>query len=318
MRRAACLAAALLAVAGCDRYQSTAELLGTLERERLELTAEAHEPIVGIDVHEGEQVAAGARLLVLSLGAMQARLDQASARVTSAQQRLGELVKGPRAQQIIEARAALEAAHSSFTTESNEFQRVQDMLQRNLVSRSTLDQARARRDSALSNQRQAQARLDLLLEGTRREEVEQAAAALKQAEAAFQEIRASAEQYTVHAPRAGRIEAIPYKLGERPPVAAPVIVMLADATTFARIHVPQPLRDQFAAGTQVAVKVDGQPATFAGVVRFISSQADFTPYYSLTEEDRTRLSYLAEVDLTDPAAEALPTGVPVQVVQAQR
>jgi len=318
MRGAVCIVGVLLIVAGCSRYPRTAELLGTLERERLELTAEAHEPIIAIDVHEGEQVAAGARLLALSLGGMQSRLDQATARVSAAQQRLSELVKGPRAQQIIEARAASEAARSSFTTESNEFQRVQDMVQRNLLSHSALDQARARRDTASSSQRQAQARLDLLLEGTRREEVEQAAAALKQAEAALQEVRTSAERYVVRAPRAGRIEAIPYKLGEPPPVAAPVIVMLADATTFARVHVPQLLRGQFAAGTKVAVKVDGQPATFAGVVRFIASQADFTPYYSLTEEDRTRLSYLAEIDLTDPSAEALPTGVPVQVLQAQQ
>jgi HlyD family secretion protein len=315
MRRAASILGALLLASACSRHGPAVELLGTLERERLELSAEAHEPIVAIAVHEGEQVSIGMRLLELSLGAMQARLDSATAGVAAAQQRLNQLVKGPRAQQIIEARAALEAALSSLLTESNELQRVQDMVQRMLVSRSALDQARARRDSALGNQRQAQARLDLLLEGTRREEVEQAAATLKQAEAALAEVRASAERYVVRAPRAGRIEAIPYKLGERPPMAAPVIVMLADATTFARVHVPQPLRNQFAAGTRVLVKVDGQQSAFAGVVRFISAQADFTPYYSLTEQDRTRLSYLAQIDLSDPAAEALPAGIPVQVLQ---
>jgi HlyD family secretion protein len=307
---------ACVALAACSR-EPPAELLGTLERERLELTAEAHEPIIGIAVHEGEWVAAGARLLTLSLGGMQPRLDQASAHVAAAQQRLRELVKGPRAQQIIEARAALEAARSSLATESNEFQRIDDMVERGLLSRSALDQARARRDTALSSQRQVQARLDLLLEGTRREEVEQAAAALKQAEAELAELQASAERYVVQAPRAGRVEAIPYKLGERPPVAAPVIVMLADATTYARVHVPQLLRSQFLAGTQVAVTVEGHAGSVAGVVRFISAQADFTPYYSLTERDRTRLSYLAEIDLSDPNADSLPTGAPVQVLRAR-
>ena len=305
---------ACVILASCSR-EPPAELLGTLERERLELTAEAHEPIVAIAVHEGEWVAAGTRLLTLGLGGMQPRLDQADARVAGAQQRLRELVKGPRAQQIIEARAALEAARSSLATESNEFQRIGDMVERSLLSRSALDQARARRDAALSGQRQAQARLDLLLEGTRREEVEQAAAAVKQAEAELAELHASAERYVVHAPRAGRVEAIPYKLGERPPAAAPVIVMLADATTYARVHVPQPLRAEFVAGTKVKVKVEGRAEPVAGVVRFISAQADFTPYYSLTERDRTRLSYLAEIDVTDPPGEGLPTGAPVQVVR---
>jgi HlyD family secretion protein len=303
-------------LAGCNEEESAAQLLGTLERERVELTAEAHEPIIGIEVREGQHVVAGTALLKLSLGAMQPRLDQASARVAQAQQRLSELAQGPRAQQILEARAALEAARSTASTEANEFVRVHDMVQRQLTSRSALDQARARRDTALSSQRQAQARLDLLLEGTRREEVEQAAAALKQAEAALAEVRASAERYVVRAPRAGRIEAIPYKLGERPPAAAPVIVMLADATTFARVHVPQLQRSQYVAGTPVIVKLDGHAEGLAGVVRFISAEADFTPYYALTERDRTRLSYLAEVDLTDAAADGLPTGAPVQVLPA--
>ncbi|HDY8081979.1 TPA: hypothetical protein RQL02_004964, partial [Vibrio vulnificus] len=41
-------------------------------------------------------------------------------------------------------------------------------------------------------------------------------------------------------------------------------------------------------------------------------EASFTPYYALTEEERSRLMYLAEVDLTE-AAHALPSGVPTQV-----
>jgi len=33
----------------------------------------------------------------------------------------------------------------------------------------------------------------------------------------------------------------------------------------------------------------------------------------LTQEDRSRLSFLAEIDLTEPEAQSLPTGIPVQV-----
>jgi HlyD family secretion protein len=50
-----------------------------------------------------------------------------------------------------------------------------------------------------------------------------------------------------------------------------------------------------------------------GVVRFVSAEAAFTPYYALTQEDRSRLSYLAEIDLEESAAAEVPTGMPVQV-----
>ena len=51
-------------------------------------------------------------------------------------------------------------------------------------------------------------------------------------------------------------------------------------------------------------------------MRYISAEAAFTPYYALTQKDRARLSYLAEVALDDPRAAVLPVGVPVQVTMA--
>jgi len=62
------------------------------------------------------------------------------------------------------------------------------------------------------------------------------------------------------------------------------------------------------------VHVDGVSKPFAAHVRTVASDASFTPYHALTERDRGRLVYVAEVDLEGDAAMALPTGVPVQVV----
>lgn len=302
-----------LALTACGDSAYDGQILGTLERDRLELIAESNEPIVEIAVREGDAVAAGATLLRQELGSMQARLDQAIAARNVAERRLAELVKGPRAQEITEARAALESARSTLETETNEYQRAQDLVARKLVSQSTLDQARARRDSAAGANKQAAARLHLLLEGTRVEEVEQAEATLKQAQAALVELQTSAARYAVKAPRAGRVEAIPYNLGERPAAGTPLIVMLADGTPYARVYVPEPLRTRFMPGTRIRVRVDGRDGDLSGTVRFVSAEAAFTPYYALTQEDRSRLSYLAEIDLDERAAANVPTGMPVQV-----
>jgi HlyD family secretion protein len=306
------LAACLAACSSSDQQQ----VLGTLERDRLELIAEANEPIVAIDVREGAQVQAGAVLLRQELGSMQARLDQATAARNMAERRFAELTKGPRAQEIAEVRAAFDSAQSSLTTETREYERIRDLVERKLLSQSALDQARARRDSAVGAQKQSAARLNLLLEGTRIEELEQAEASLKQAQAALAEVQTSATRYVITAPRAGRIEAIPYKLGERPVAGAPVIVMLAEGTPYARVHVPEPLRLQFKSGAEVQVHLDGRAESLRGVVRFVSAEAAFTPYYALTQEDRSRLSYLAEIDLPDAEARDIPSGIPVQVTMA--
>ena len=59
--------------------------------------------------------------------------------------------------------------------------------------------------------------------------------------------------------------------------------------------------------------VDGVETVFEGRVRTVSAEAAFTPYFALTERDRGRLSYLAEIVLSEPEAEQLPTGLPVEV-----
>ena len=50
-----------------------------------------------------------------------------------------------------------------------------------------------------------------------------------------------------------------------------------------------------------------------GRVRTVSQEAAFTPYYALTERDRSRLTYVAKIDLEGEAARALPTGLPLEV-----
>lgn len=287
------------------------QVMGTVERDRLELVAEAHEPIAEMLVREGDPVQVGQVLLRQTAGAMQPRLEQAQAQLNRAQQQLRELQHGPRAQEIGEAQAQLDAASSNLNTAELEFRRAQQLLQSKLQSQAALDQARTVRDAAVAQRKQAQLRLQLLREGTRTEQLEQAKAAVTAAQAALAELQVSAARYAITAPRTGTIEALPYKLGERPPVGQPVVIMLSDDRTFARVYVPETQRAFYRAGAQVQVRADGVDRSFTGTVRFISAQAAFTPYYALTQQDRSRLSYLAEIDLQD--AQELPAGLPVQV-----
>jgi HlyD family secretion protein len=190
---------------------------------------------------------------------------------------------------------------------------VDTLVQRKLLSESDRDQARARRDSARAARDAAQARYDLLRQGTRSEQVAEARAAVTRATAALAEIETVAARYTVTAPRAGIVEALPYKLGERPAAGRPVAIMLADGAPYARVYVPEPLRASFVAGTRVQAAVDGTSTRIAGTVRYISAEAAFTPYYALTQKDRSRLAYLAEITLDDANAAALPAARPIQV-----
>lgn len=299
--------------AACATDDSGLPVVGTLERDRLELVAEAHEPITEILVREGDSVVAGDVLVRQELRNLEAQVAQAIARRDRATARLAEQVRGPRRELIIEAQATLEGAESRLETAEREYDRVVSIVEQGLLNESASDQAYAERETARAARAEAEARLRALLEGTTVEELDQARAELAEADAVLATLQISLERLTIRAPVDGLIEALPFETGERPRAGAVLIVMLAARTPYARVYVPAPLRTGVRAGLAAKIYVDGYDRSFDGRVRYISSEAAFTPYLALTERDRSRLSYLAEVDLVDPDGAELPTGIPVEV-----
>ena len=291
--------------------QSTPQALGTLEWDRISLPAPAAEKIVAIDVHEGQQVAAGTRLLQLELTRTQAQLDAARALARQGDAALAELRAGPRSEQIAQARAMLASARAQAVDARAYYARLRPLGQRKLVAAAEVDRARAAAGNADGQVRAAQAALDELLHGTRSEDIAQgeAAAAAAQAEAAAQ--TATLGKLDITAPRAGRVDSLPYKLGDQAPVGAPLAILLVGAAPHARVYVPERMRAGVKPGMVARVFVDGRDGSFAGHVRMVRSEPVFTPYYALSGDDAARLSYIAEIVLDHPGD--LPAGLPVRV-----
>lgn len=298
----------LLGACGNDQPQS----LGTLEYDRITLPAPAAERIAAIDVREGQRVAIGAKLLTLERTRTEAQAQAAQAEAQRQREALAELEAGPRQEDIAQARANLNAAQAEARDARAYYARLQPLGRRQLVAAADVDRARAAAGNADARVRAAQAALAELLNGTRKERLAQgeAAARAAQAQAAAQQV--TLEKLDLVAPRAGRIDSIPYKLGDQAPVGAPLLVMLVGDAPYARVYVPEPIRANVAVGDRVHVSIAGRQQSYAGIVRMIRSEPNFTPYYALTGEDAARLSYLAEVQLEKDAGD-LPAGLPVRV-----
>ena len=288
------------------------QALGTLEYDRVALPAPVAERIVSIDVREGQQVDAGARLLTLERTRTEAQTDAARAEAQRQREALVELEAGPRSERIAQARAAVSAAQAAARDANAYFDRLRPLGTRKLVAAADVDRARAAASSASAQVRLAQAALDELLHGSRREDIAQGEAALRAAEAQAIAQVATLDKLDVRAPRAGRIDSLPYKLGDQTPVGAPLAILLVGDAPYARIYVPETLRANVKVGDKARVFVDGRDAALAGTVRMIRSEASFTPYYALVGKDAARLSYLAEIALGMDAAQ-LPAGLPVRV-----
>ena len=304
------LALAALLLAYCER-ETENFMVGTLERDRIELKVESSEPIVSIDVRDGQAVVPGDRVLTQDPARARQRLQQLAGLRDQAAARLAELQRGPREETIREARANLEATRVQRDNARADLERTREVFGRGLSSQGQLDRDETAYKTGVALEQAAVEALERLLNGTTVEELQQAEAALAAAEAQVRAAELDLERTRIVAPVAGTVDKVLYQLGERPAAGTTIAVLLDNSRTFARVYVPEQLRARITPGVRLEVRIDGVADRFDGRVRWVSADASFTPYFALTEHDRSRLSYLAEIDLD--GADDLPAGVPLQV-----
>ncbi|HTA66032.1 MAG TPA: HlyD family efflux transporter periplasmic adaptor subunit [Xanthomonadaceae bacterium] len=300
----------VVACAGCA--PSKPQVLGTLEWDRITLPAPVSERIADVPAREGQMVATNDTVLVLESVRTRARLDEAQADVRRLQKALDELRVGPRQEDIDQARAKLAGAQSVATNAHRAFERAQAEFVKQVIAHSELDSAKAQAGSADADVDAAQAALATLLHGTRPQDIAQAEASVASAQAQVDSITVDLQRVRISAPRAGRIDSIPYKLGDQPPIGAPLAIELVGDAPYARVYVPEPMRAGIHVGESARVYVGDGKRSVTGRVRLVRSEPSFTPYYALNGDDVSRMSYIAEIELGKDAAD-LPPGLPVRV-----
>lgn len=222
-----------LALSACK--DSAPQVLATLEWDRITLPAPVAERIVRIDVREGQQVAAGASLMQLELTRTRSQFAAVHAQAQQSREALAELEAGPRSEEIAQARAKLSATQAQAADARAYYDRLQPLGRQKLVAASDVDRARAAAANAAALASAAQAALLELERGTRSEQVAQGRSAVAAAEAQAMAQSVWLEELNVVAPRAGRVDSLPYKLGDQAPVGSPLAILLVGAAPHARV-----------------------------------------------------------------------------------
>ncbi|MGI9233875.1 MAG: HlyD family secretion protein [Woeseiaceae bacterium] len=301
-----------LLLGACSSDEAVDRVVGELASDRLELTAEFSEPILEITTAEGSEVFEGQVLVRQDSSRARARLAEAEAALSQQQARLDELVRGPRSEQIVAARASVHGTTQELAFRQAELTRVLDVHAKGLASAELLDRTEAAVDAAKANHEMALAVLEERLAGTTVEELAQAEQGVKQAAAIRDSVSLDVDRHTLTSPVDGILDSRLLEAGERPSAGRPVVVVLSGKQPYARVFVPESLRVRITPGTETQIYVDGIDSAIAGRVRWVASEPAFTPYYALTERDRGRLSYVAKIDIVEPR-DRLPDGVPVEV-----
>ncbi len=302
---------ALTLFTACGR-KSPNVALGTLERDRIAHTATVNEVIVALPIEQGSVVAKGDLLVQLDDIFQKAQVSRAEADVAYAEATLEKLQNGERPEDVAAASAKVAGAKAIYKESTSFYARSLDLSQRKALSDADLERAEANRDASLASLQSAEKELLKLTDGTRVEDLRAGEASLESVRAVLASEKKKLADLSIIATRDGILDNLPWNLGERVTAGSPLAIVLAGKAPFARIYVPEPYRVKVKVGDSLLVRVDGLENPITGTVRWIATDPAFTPYYALNKEERSRLMYLAEVQLPDSEAQ-LPNGLPAQV-----
>jgi multidrug resistance efflux pump len=152
-----------------------------------------------------------------------------------------------------------------------------------------------------------------LAAGARPDQIREAKATVRAAQADVDAARVHLAETVVRAPAAGVVSAMDLHPGDLVAPGASVATIDEGGDPYARIFVPQAKLGSVRVGAHLDVGSDAMPgARFNGVVEQVDSQAQFTPQNVQTANDRAVLSFGVKVRIHDPQ-QALHAGTSVQV-----
>jgi HlyD family secretion protein len=308
--------ASLAALAGCDRAPP-AGYPGYVEGEFVRVAAPLSGTLLELAVQRGTQVAKDAPLFTLESEQERAARAEAEARVRQAQATLANLEKARRPPEIAAARAQLAQAQASLRQSEADLVHTQKLVADKFLPPQQRDQALAARDRDRGRVAELSQQLQIANLPARSDEIAAATADVKAAGDALAQAQWRLEQKSQTAPAAGLVADTLYRAGEWVAAGAPIVSLLPPANVKLRFYVPETVVGSLRIGDAVTVRCDGCGADIPAKVRFIATQAEFTPPVIYSRENRANLVFLVEAwpDAPNPA---LHPGLPVEVALAAR
>src|SRR5262245_8668358 len=176
---------------------------GMIEVTQVDVAFEVAGRVIERTADEGKLIDKGEPVARLDEREYRLQVERATATKAAADARYRLLLSGARAQEIDTALAAVEAADSDRSMQRAEQRRIAALQRNGLVSNADLDRANTALANADSVYQQARLHLDLLKEGARTEEIEEARARLHEAEKALELAELELARCQLFAPVAG-------------------------------------------------------------------------------------------------------------------
>lgn len=286
---------------GSENNENNAILYGNVDLRQVDLAFLISERIDSVLVDEGDIVIPGQKLATLETVRLQQAVNEARQTTEAARQNYLRIKNGPRTEEIAQAKANVQAAEATLNNAVIRSKRLIALAESQSISRQDADDAIASRQVAAANLDVARKQLELLLAGSRKEDIAQALAQYHQAKAALTIKEQNINDAALYAPSHGVVRKRLLEKGDMASPQKPVYNLSLNQSKWVRAYLTESQLGKVKPGFSATVHNDSFPdINFKGTVGFISSVAEFTPKNVETPELRTALVYEVRIIVDDP------------------
>ena len=161
--------------------------------------------VAWIGVEKGDRVKQGQTVVRLEDREYRAQRDQEKAALDSAEARLNELERGSRPEEIDRAKHDVERAEAQLRSEEANLKRIDGLVKEGVFAPQALDDAKGRTDSARANLASLGRTYELIRQGPRKEQIDNARAEVERARAAVNYAQTILDATEIKVPISGTI-----------------------------------------------------------------------------------------------------------------
>lgn len=318
-----------LGLAGCPgRTGGDLYVSGQIEGTTVEAGSRVGGRVEELLVDEGDGVKVGDVLVRLETPEAEAMHAAAKAQEAQAvafrmEKQYQMALRGARSQEINVARAGMETARAQRDEAKAEFERIRTLYEEHVVSQQVFDQANHHFEAAVGSHKGTMENLDLLVQGTRDEQIAMAKASHEEAKATLEELEngariedlaaaraardaatanvmsaaANLREMTISAPLDGVVESIDLHPGDlvRP---GPIVSIVDPEDLELTVYVSAKWLGHLRLGQTLQFTTDSHDdETFSGAIIYIASQGEFTPRNLQTQEERVQQVFGVKIQL---------------------
>jgi len=228
----------------------------------------------------------------------------------SAQARLSKLLAGARPEELRQAEANLQQAQLDLGNKESQYERMRELYKRGVISKDTFDSAETKYKVAQATLQIATESYQLVKEGPRQEDIEDARAQVAQAQVSLKLAETQLSYAVLKSPISGIVLVRSSEIGEVVNPGTSVLTLVDINNVWLKAYIPETDLGKVKWGQEVIVTTDLRPKKeYSGRISFISSEAEFTPKQIQTEKERVTLVYRIKIDIPNPDRELKP-GMP--------